>query len=62
MAIEMNQDPESAEWVRTPAAALTYYLSLTFEEQTALAFVIDWHRRTVQKQMKELIRQMELQY
>lgn len=50
------------DWVRTPETALAFYLSLTFEQQTALAFVIDWQRREARRHGAALIEQMRAEY
>lgn len=49
-------------WADTPDGAMAHYLSLTFEEQTALAFVIDWQRKTVQRQSAALIAELKAEY
>lgn len=51
---EVSEERESADWARTPAAAWDYYNSLTFDEQTALAFVIDQQRRLVREHMAQV--------
>lgn len=53
---------DTENWAQSPDTALAFYLSLTFEQQCALAFVIDWHRNQVRKQGEQLIAQMRAEY
>jgi hypothetical protein len=53
---------EVPEWTRTPAGAWEYYQSLTFEERTALAFVIDLERRRMQDMARDVLQDLEKRY
>jgi hypothetical protein len=49
-------------WAETPETAMSFYLSLTFEQQTALAYVIDWQRRESRERAAELIEKLRAEY
>lgn len=50
------------DWSETPGTALAFYLSLTFEQQCALAFVIDWQRRETRRTAAEMIERLKAEY
>lgn len=50
------------DWARSPDTALAFYLSLTFEQQTALAFVIDWQRGETLRQGAALVAKLRAEY
>ena len=43
-------------WEATPGGARSFYHSLSFSQQCALAWVNDWERKTVQERSQELAR------
>lgn len=51
-----------ADWARSPVAALEHFLSMPYEEQIALEYVINWNRRTMQDRAAELLKQLEAEY
>jgi hypothetical protein len=52
----------AAEWTKSPEKALEHFLSMTFEEQIALEYVINWRRQVVQAQAQEMINHLKAQY
>ena len=52
----------AADWSESPDEALAFYLSLTFAQQTALAYVIDWQRRETKRQAISLVEQLRAEY
>lgn len=51
-----------ADWSESPDEALAFYLSMTFAQQTALAYVIDWQRRETQRQAIDMVERMRSEY
>lgn len=53
---------EPGDWTKTPQDSLKHFLSLPYEEQTALAYVADWLRKATEKRAEELYQELKAQY
>lgn len=58
----MDTERDSAEWAKTPMGAMEHYYSLTFLEQTALAYAVEQQKVMVQGAFQARLAEIRAQY